>query len=115
MFPTSELLSRSDLLKHFDISDSSERRHRQADPTWPPHVCIGKKVFYRRSSINDWLDQREASCRQETPDASGCTDRRTEGRIVLRDNAIANIDDALPTNQTRPSLPVWSGWGGGLQ
>jgi hypothetical protein len=57
------LIPRSELLKQFQISDASERRQRSSAADWPPHVLIGKKVYYRRSQIEAWLRRRESeSC-----------------------------------------------------
>jgi predicted DNA-binding transcriptional regulator AlpA len=58
-----QFLSRKNLLGEFGISDSSERRRRKCDENWPAHVRIGRKVYYRRSAIEDWLRRQEASCR----------------------------------------------------
>ena len=54
------LVPRAELLKQFRISDSSERRQRNGAPDWPPHVVIGKKIYYRSSQIDAWLRRREA-------------------------------------------------------
>ena len=45
----SELLTREQLLKKLGISDRSERRGRNSHHAWPPHLRIGKKVYYRRA------------------------------------------------------------------
>jgi hypothetical protein len=57
----SELITRGQLLKELGISDSSERRGRTGGGEWPPHLLIGKKVYYRRESLDDWLRHREAA------------------------------------------------------
>ena len=57
----SELMTRRQLLKELGISDSSERRGRTGGGEWPPHLLIGKKVYYRRESLADWLRHREAA------------------------------------------------------
>jgi hypothetical protein len=36
---------------------------------WPPHLCIGKKVYYRRSAVDHWLRRQEAAC-QPTDEAT---------------------------------------------
>jgi predicted DNA-binding transcriptional regulator AlpA len=56
----SSLIPRAELLKKFQISDASERRRRSGAVDWPPHVLIGKKIYYRRSQIDAWLRRREA-------------------------------------------------------
>jgi predicted DNA-binding transcriptional regulator AlpA len=53
------LISRAELLRDLQISDSTERRHRSGTADWPRHVLIGKKIYYRTSQISAWL------CRQE--------------------------------------------------
>jgi hypothetical protein len=57
----SELMTRRQFLKQLGISDSSERRGRTGGGEWPPHLLIGKRVYYRRESLDDWLRQREAA------------------------------------------------------
>ena len=61
MDPISEVLSRKQLLHVLAVSDSTERRRRKSDGDWPPHVCIGNKVCYLRSSVDDWLHRQEAT------------------------------------------------------
>jgi hypothetical protein len=56
----SELVPRTSLLDEFGISDSCERRRRKEGADWPPHLLIGRKVYYRRESLSDWLRQRES-------------------------------------------------------
>lgn len=41
------------------LSRSNERKHRTSDDDWPPHVRIGRKVLYRRSTVEEWLSERE--------------------------------------------------------
>ena len=115
MFPTGDLMSRAQILDHLGISDSSERRRRKNDPSWLPHICLGSKVYYRRSSIEAWLDQREATCRRETLNAIGSNEGTTKARTALGDSAIPNRTSASPPPQVHPSKSVWSGWGGGSQ
>ena len=55
----SELVPRTSLLEEFKISDSFERRRRTGDDDWPPHLFIGRKVYYRRAAIDDWLRRQE--------------------------------------------------------
>ena len=43
------LIPRAELLKQFRISDASERRRRSGAADWPPHLLIGKKIYYRQS------------------------------------------------------------------
>jgi predicted DNA-binding transcriptional regulator AlpA len=64
MYPTGDVLSRRQFLEELGISDSSERRKRKkGGHTWPPHLFIGRKVYYRRSAVDDWLRRQEAICR----------------------------------------------------
>ena len=43
------------------LSPSCERRHRRGQHDWPPHLEIGRKIFYRRASVVQWLEHREAT------------------------------------------------------
>jgi hypothetical protein len=61
MHPTDQLIPRAQLLQELSISDSSERRRRKAGgDNWPPHITIGKKVYYRRCRVDEWIARREA-------------------------------------------------------
>lgn len=42
------------------LSRSGERAQRRAQDDWPPHIKIGRKVFYRRAAVMDWLTRQEA-------------------------------------------------------
>jgi len=42
------------------LSPSGERRHRREQADWPPHVEIGRKIFYRRAGVMQWLERQEA-------------------------------------------------------
>lgn len=42
------------------LSPSGERRHRREHDDWAPHVVIGRKIFYRRAAVLDWLERQEA-------------------------------------------------------
>ena len=42
-------------------TDSCERRRRKEGADWPPHLLIGRKVYYRREILSDWLRQRESA------------------------------------------------------
>ncbi len=63
MNPTGDLISRRQLLEELEISDSSEwRKRKEGGHEWPPHLCIGRKIYYRRSAVDDWLRRQEALC-----------------------------------------------------
>jgi hypothetical protein len=59
-----ELVPRTSLLDEFRISDSAERRLRKEGTDWPPHLLIGRKVYYRRETVAGWLRNRESALRQ---------------------------------------------------
>ena len=42
------------------LSPSGERNHRRDQDDWPPHVRIGRKIFYRRAAVMEWLQRQEA-------------------------------------------------------
>lgn len=53
-----ELMGLSEFLGESGMSPSTERRLRNEEEDWPPHVVIGKKIFYLRSGWADWLTRR---------------------------------------------------------
>jgi hypothetical protein len=64
------LIPRAELLKQFHISDANERRQRSGDADWPPHVLIGKKIYYRRSQIEAWVRRRETASQSSAGEAT---------------------------------------------
>jgi len=85
----SELVPRTNLLDEFGISDSCERRQRKEGADWPPHLLIGKKVYYRRESLSAWLRQRESApqtAHDRTDDAEAMTTALRQAK-VLADSA----------------------------
>ena len=42
------------------LSPSGERRQRRGKADWPPHIKIGRKIFYRRAGVMDWLERQES-------------------------------------------------------
>jgi len=42
-----------------------QQRAQEAQAGWPPHLCIGTKVFYRRDAVAAWLLRQEANCQLE--------------------------------------------------
>jgi hypothetical protein len=42
------------------LSRSAERKHRREQADWAPNVAIGRKVFYRRAAVMEWLERQEA-------------------------------------------------------
>lgn len=72
MQPTDQLIPRAQLLEELCISDSSERRRRKAGGgDWPAHITIGRKVYYRRCRVEEWLAGLEAGAISADSDLSG--------------------------------------------
>ena len=42
------------------LSPSAERKHRREQKDWAPHLVIGRKIFYRRAAVMEWLERQEA-------------------------------------------------------
>ena len=60
MQPTEQFIPRAQFLEELCISDSSERRQRKAGGDWPAHITIGKKIYYRRCRVDEWIARRES-------------------------------------------------------
>lgn len=43
------------------LSPSTERRMRRQEQDWPPYVEIGRKVFYFRDGVRDYLDRHRVA------------------------------------------------------
>jgi predicted DNA-binding transcriptional regulator AlpA len=51
-------ISRLDLAQELDLSVETLRRW-EAQRTGPPSVRAGRKVFYRRAAVEEWLEEQE--------------------------------------------------------
>lgn len=58
-----EITPRKQICDELGISLSTERKMRQEEPDWPPHLLIGRKIFYRRESVRQWVARREAGAK----------------------------------------------------
>ena len=88
-----ELVPRTNLLDEFGISDRCERRRRKEGTNWPPHVLIGRKVYYLRESISEWLRQHE-SATQSVHQGLDRTDDAEAMTVILRRAKV--LGDAAP-------------------
>ena len=52
-------ISRSDLAQELEITEATLRRWA-AERWGPPCIRAGRKVFYRRSAVVEWLEDQEA-------------------------------------------------------
>lgn len=59
MHAETTLITRRQFLDKLGISDSTERRKRQSEQHWPPHLLIGRKIYYRFSTVEEYLRQSE--------------------------------------------------------
>ncbi len=59
----STLLTRRQFMNKYGFSDSAERRGRTGSESWPPHLEIGPagRVYYRRESVEAWLQEIESA------------------------------------------------------
>lgn len=51
-------ISRIDLALEFDLSVDTLRRW-EAQRTGPPCIRAGRKVYYRRTAVEQWLEEQE--------------------------------------------------------
>jgi len=43
-------IERQDFLEEFDFQASTENRARKLGLPWPPHVVVGKRIYYSRQA-----------------------------------------------------------------
>ncbi len=53
-------ISRSDLAQELEVTEGTLRRWA-AERWGPPCIRAGRKVFYRRSAVVEWLEDQEAA------------------------------------------------------
>lgn len=51
-------ISRTDLAQQLKVTESTLRRW-EAERRGPPCVRAGRKIYYRRSAVLDWLEEQE--------------------------------------------------------
>jgi hypothetical protein len=95
----SELVPRTMLLDEFGISDSSERRLRREGADWPPHLLIGRKVYYRRESLSDWLHRRESTTRPAQRSSDRSDDPEVITAVLRKAKVLAESAPPLTTEQ----------------
>jgi hypothetical protein len=95
----SELIPRTNLLDEFSISDSCERRRRKEGADWPPHVLIGRKVYYRRKSLSDWLRQRESATQSVEQGLDRIEDAEALTAALRKANVLGHAAPALTADQ----------------
>jgi hypothetical protein len=53
-------ISRADLAQELEVTEGTLRRWA-AERWGPPCIRAGRKVFYRRSAVVEWLEDQEAA------------------------------------------------------
>ena len=53
-------ISRADLARELEVTEGTLRRWA-AERWGPPCIRAGRKVFYRRSAVVEWLEDKEAA------------------------------------------------------
>ena len=53
-------ISRADLAQELEVTEGTLRRWA-AERWGPPCIRAGRKVFYRRSAVVEWLEDKEAA------------------------------------------------------
>ena len=56
-----DLLNREEAAIYTGVSDSWLARHAY-DGLGPPLIRLGGRIYYRRDSLDDWIDAQEQSC-----------------------------------------------------
>lgn len=63
MHSGNELMPLTEFLQETGMSQSTERRLRQEQEDWPPHLSLGKRIYYLRSGWADWLASQARAIR----------------------------------------------------
>jgi hypothetical protein len=53
-------IERQDFLEEFNFQASTENRARKQGLPWPPHVVLGKRIYYSRQAVQRWFEDQEA-------------------------------------------------------
>jgi hypothetical protein len=109
----SELVPRTILLDEFGISDSCERRRRKEGADWPPHLLIGRKVYYRRESLSDWLRQRESATQSVQRGLDRTGDAEAMTAVLRRAKVLADAAPPLTSQQVLLLRSIFANRAGG--
>ncbi|MFH5230278.1 helix-turn-helix transcriptional regulator [Antrihabitans spumae] len=52
------VLTRQQFLAEYNFPDSTERKRRSSG-NFAPHFSIGRRIYYRRKSVEAWIASRE--------------------------------------------------------
>ena len=61
LYDREDRMSRPIFLTDYDIEGSTEKRARAEGLPWPPHVVLGKRIYYSRQAVQRWFEQQEAN------------------------------------------------------
>jgi hypothetical protein len=53
-------IERPEFLRQFGFQASTEKRARKLRLPWPPYVVMGRRIFYSRQAVQQWLAEQEA-------------------------------------------------------
>ena len=54
-------IERQDFLEEYDFQASTENRARKQGLPWPPHVVLGRRIYYSRQAVQRWFEQQETN------------------------------------------------------
>ena len=65
--PLSEIVTPLDVETVWRVPRSSQKKQR-ALGTFAPHFRVGRRVYYRRAAIEQWIAQQERTCQGDQHD-----------------------------------------------
>jgi hypothetical protein len=60
LYDKDDRVPRVEWLREFGVNDRQEKRARALRLPWPPHVTLGRRVFYTRQRTLEWFTAQEA-------------------------------------------------------
>jgi hypothetical protein len=60
LYDRDDRVPRVEWLREFGVNDRQEKRARALRLPWPPHVTLGRRVFYSRQRTLEWFTAQEA-------------------------------------------------------
>ena len=87
------LMGLPEFRKLLHLSPSTERRMRSEEQDWPPHLVLGRKVFYFRDGVRDFLLRQQ--------DAHGVARPDVLSAPLHQDDAFASGTPAFTVEQKR--------------
>jgi hypothetical protein len=65
LYDKDDRMTRSAFCEEYDWRLDSEKKMRTSGDPWPPHVVLGRRIFYSRMRCEQWFAEQDAKSRAD--------------------------------------------------